>query len=146
MFSKISYQSIIGYGLFALLCAVALISPDMAHAQAGGGFQAPTIPGAAVGDDPITAFAKFLAFALKVIVYVLLVGAFVAAAYLAVSSLFSMISERNATGEMIGKLLGGVVGAIAAIWFLTQADSAITQLKGATAQHIEVISPAKDIA
>jgi len=115
----------------------ALVSPEQAHA-----LDFPALPGITDADDPITVIAKIGAYIILLVVFALFATMFVTAAYVMVTTLWRMIRDKDAAGELIIRLAGSLIVVVVSYWFLDQGESAAEALRDinfASVSHIERI-------
>jgi hypothetical protein len=117
----------------ALTIVVIALMPSQAYA-----IDFPTITGISPTDDPITIGIKIAALIFKAIIFVIFVAAFVAAAYVAVTTLLKMANDRENAGEQVGKLAFSLFVIIVVWWFADQGEQAADDLKDIQLSYVEV--------
>jgi len=118
---------------FVVAILVVALMPSQAYA-----IDFPTITGISPNDDPITIGIKIAALIFKAIVFVIFVAAFVAAAYVAVTTLLKMANDRENAGEQVGKLAFSLFVIIVVWWFADQGEQAADDLKDIQLSYVEI--------
>ena len=119
--------------VLALTVAVILLMPSQAYA-----IDFPTITGIAATDDPITIGIKLAALILKAVIFVIFASAFVAAAYVAVTTLLKMAKDRENAGDLVGRLMASLFVIVIVWWFADRGEEAADQLKDIQLSHVEI--------
>lgn len=118
-----------------LLCVVIVLMPSQAYA-----IDFPTITGISPNDDPITIGIKIAALIFKAIIFVIFASAFVAAAYVAVTTLLKMAKDRENAGDLVGRLMASLFVIVIVWWFADQGEQAADDLKDVQLSSIQVIN------
>ena len=116
----------------ALIFSVIVLMPSQAYA-----IDFPTITGISPTDGPITIAIKIGALILKGIIYFIFTAAFVAAAYVALTTLFQMAKDRDNAGDLVGKLMASLFVIVIVWWFADQGEQAADELKDIQLSYIE---------
>jgi len=119
-----------------LMIVVIALIPSQAYA-----IDFPAITGINANDDPITIGIKIAALIFKAIIFVIFVSAFVAAAYVAVTTLLKMAKDRENAGDLVGRLMASLFVIVMVWWFADQGEDAADQLKDIKLSYVEVIKP-----
>lgn len=122
--------------VLALTVVVILLMPSQVFA-----IDFPTITGIAATDDPITIGIKLAALILKAVIFVIFASAFVAAAYVAVTTLLKMAKDRENAGDLVGRLMASLFVIVIVWWFADQGEQAADDLKDIQLSYIEIYSP-----
>lgn len=122
--------------VLALTVVVIFLMPSQVFA-----IDFPTITGIAATDDPITIGIKLAALILKAVIFVIFASAFVAAAYVAVTTLLKMAKDRENAGDLVGRLMASLFVIVIVWWFADQGEQAADDLKDIQLSYIEIYSP-----
>jgi len=98
----------------------------------------PTITGINATDDPITIGIKIAALIFKAIIFVIFASAFIAAAYVAVTTLLKMAKDRENAGDLVGRLMASLFVIIMVWWFADQGEQAADDLKDIQLSYFEI--------
>lgn len=125
---------------FLLTLAVILLIPSQAHA-----IDFPTITGISPTDDPITIGIKLAALIIKAVIFVIFASAFVAAAYVAVTTLLKMAKDRENAGDLVGRLMASLFVIVLVWWFSDQGEQAADDLSDIQLSYVETINIAPEL-
>lgn len=134
-------SSISSWLIIISIFAVITVMPSQAYA-----IDFPAITGIAATDDPITIGIKLAALIFKAIIFVIFVSAFVAAAYVAVTTLLKMVKDRENAGDLVGKLMAAIFVIVIVWWFADQGEQAADELKDVQLSHVETVNTKADLA
>jgi hypothetical protein len=118
-----------------LLCVVIALMPSQAYA-----IDFPTITGISATDDPITIGIKIAALIFKAIIFVIFASAFIAAAYVAVTTLLKMAKDRENAGDLVGRLMASLFVIIMVWWFADQGEQAADDLKDIQLSSVAIVN------
>lgn len=118
-----------------LVCVVIALMPSQAYA-----IDFPTITGINATDDPITIGIKIAALIFKAIIFVIFASAFIAAAYVAVTTLLKMAKDRENAGDLVGRLMASLFVIIMVWWFADQGEQAADDLKDIQLSSVEIVN------
>lgn len=118
-----------------LMCFVIVLMPSQAYA-----IDFPTITGINATDDPITIGIKIAALIFKAIIFVIFASAFIAAAYVAVTTLLKMAKDRENAGDLVGRLMASLFVIIMVWWFADQGEQAADDLKDIQLSSVEIVN------
>lgn len=113
--------------------SVIVLMPSQAYA-----IDFPTITGISATDDPITIGIKIAALILKAVIFVIFASAFVAAAYVAVTTLLKMAKDRENAGDLVGRLMASLFVIVIVWWFADQGEQAADDLKDIQLSSVEI--------
>ncbi len=123
-FKKFGLTSFPPWIPLVLTIVVIALMPSQAYA-----IDFPAITGINATDDPITIGIKIAALIFKAIIFVIFVAAFVAAAYVAVTTLLKMAKDRENAGDLVGRLMAALFVIVMVWWFADQGEQAADDLK-----------------
>ena len=115
-----------------LALAVLTLIPSQAYA-----IDFPTITGISPTDGPVTIAIKIASLIFKAIVYLIFAAAFIAAAYVALSTLLQMAKDRDNAADLVGKLVASLFIIVLVWWFADQGEQAADDLKDIQLSYIE---------
>ena len=118
-----------------LTVLVIALMPSQAYA-----IDFPAITGINATDDPITIGIKIASLIFKAIIFVIFVSAFVAAAYVAVTTLLKMAKDRENAGDLVGRLMASLFVIVMVWWFADQGEQAADDLKDIQLSFVEVFA------
>ena len=116
-----------------LLFVIILFLPSQAYA-----IDFPTITGISATDGPVTIAIKIIALIVKAVIYLIFAAAFIASAYVALTTLLQMAKDRDNAGDLVGKLMASLFVIVLVWWFADQGEQAADDLKDIQLSYLEV--------
>ena len=133
LFKRLSLKPPPSWIPIVLTILVIALMPSQAYA-----IDFPAITGINATDDPITIGIKIAALIFKAIIFVIFVSAFVAAAYVAVTTLLKMAKDRENACDLVGRLMASLFVIVMVWWFADQGEQAADDLKDIQLSYVEV--------
>ncbi len=135
IFKPLSSRQLTSWLPILLMCIIIMLMQSHAYA-----IDFPTIAGINANDDPITIGIKIAALIFKAIIFLIFAAAFVAAGYVAITTLLKMAKDRENAGDLVGRLMASLFVIVMVWWFADQGEQAADDLKDIQLSSVEIVN------